>query len=409
MLLFHSSFDKYTTAVTFVTLYCYSWSAYGGGSTYYDGSSNLCGGGQGGGDESWYVGGTPCFRANAAYSIYGVLYNGTTSDIQNEQRSRRRNAPYMCNKGTYINTFYTTAGATSLSSALGITDETGMATETCTVSYRSNSNNNNGNNNKDQKNDNHDNKDNKNNNNNKISATMSCNATGHFEYDLFLGGLCDGSKYNSTEDSLEAYNEAMQAIDCDQVWDYDLYLGSSGSSNNNNRRLGYGSPAETILKYSATCGNYYYSGSPVCPGPIDEPKQRMTRAGKAVTRFSWFCMVWGGVLLYLAYLVHMKKRRAKEMGVDCSDPIYSKEVPQHVTVFEQISATASNLSQGIARAASNVSGRISRNLPDGIATSESNISVRMSRTKSEITSGNVFVSSSKSGIEEDNTPSGVLI
>jgi hypothetical protein len=274
----------------------------------------LCSGAQGGGDESWYVGSTPCFRANAAYSLYGVF---TTEDGTSSSTSRRASAPVsMCNKKTYINSFYTTGGATMLSSALGINDYTGMATETCTVSYVNGGNQDN---NKDQKND-RDGKDDKNNQNNKMSSTMACDDNGNFEYSMFEGGDCDGSNYNSTEDTLDSYNEAMQGIECVQIWSYEAYVlksnsyGSSYSKHNNNRhrQLGYGSAAETILALSSPCNNYYYPGSPSCPGPVNEPKAHMERSDKALSRFSWVCLVWGGFLFFLAYTVHLKKTRRSE-------------------------------------------------------------------------------------------------
>jgi hypothetical protein len=65
-----------------------SWSAYESGGADDDGGE--CG--VGSDDTYWYMGRTPCYRANAAYSLYGVL-KGSLQTQYNQG----------CRKGTFIN------------------------------------------------------------------------------------------------------------------------------------------------------------------------------------------------------------------------------------------------------------------------------------------------------------------
>ena len=63
--------------------------------------------GQDGGDEYWYMGRKGCFRAQAAYSLYGVPHDGF-------------NAGTKCHKTTYINSFFTTLGVEAFAAPFGI-------------------------------------------------------------------------------------------------------------------------------------------------------------------------------------------------------------------------------------------------------------------------------------------------
>jgi len=70
-----------------------------------DENDNGCGGW--GGEYFWYMGRTQCFKANAAYSLYGVL----------KGESEGSNP---CKKKTYINSFFTTFGVESFAGPLGL-------------------------------------------------------------------------------------------------------------------------------------------------------------------------------------------------------------------------------------------------------------------------------------------------
>jgi hypothetical protein len=69
-----------------------------------DGGSVNCGS-QNGGDEHWYMGRTSCFRANAAFELYGVLSGASDSG---------------CNTGTFINSFFTLTGPEVLGDNFGL-------------------------------------------------------------------------------------------------------------------------------------------------------------------------------------------------------------------------------------------------------------------------------------------------
>ena len=180
----------------------------------------------------------------------------TEADLTTRQLKRKTGN--MCTKASYINSFFTTYGATTISNALGLVDD---AHATAACSYVQGSNNNENRNNqgggggggKDQgggeKYSNY------------MSYTTGCES-GKFVYSEFHGKYCDGNRYNGTIDLLETYNANMEEISCNQIWDYDVSIGSKRGR----RDLGYGSLAETILYTSKACSTTEYPG--VCPDPF---------------------------------------------------------------------------------------------------------------------------------------------
>lgn len=217
-----------------------------------------------------------------------------------------------CNKLTYINSFFTTYGAGTISSALGLYEETGFATAECTSSG-----NNDGGGGGDNKNGGNNNA-----NKNSMSATMGCDA-GKFVYDTFEGKYCDGNYYLSTEDTLDTYNTNMESISCTQIWDYDVSIGSR-------RDLGYGSLAESILYYSKACSLQQYPG--VCPDPygikanyVVNPLtegERRARIPPNLGAASWFLLLTGVVLTALSVTNVIRKRRRKNMDSSMEPPLY---------------------------------------------------------------------------------------
>ena len=59
----------------------------------------------------WYMGHTQCFKANVAYSLYGVLKSDSSAGSSTAA---------TCNKHTYINSFFTTFGPESFTGPLGL-------------------------------------------------------------------------------------------------------------------------------------------------------------------------------------------------------------------------------------------------------------------------------------------------
>ena len=75
-----------------------------------DGGAFLgCGAGDGG-DEYWYMGRTPCFRAQAAFSLYGIPKDHMDISLSGSK----------CHKATFINSFFTTLGVEALAVPLGV-------------------------------------------------------------------------------------------------------------------------------------------------------------------------------------------------------------------------------------------------------------------------------------------------
>ena len=211
----------------------------------YDNGDGDHGGGDTGGDH-WYMGKTKsAFRANVAYSLYGVLkesHNSGTSSLRHNLQSK-------CNKDTYINSFFTTSGAATLSSVLNIrTNDISYATSDCTYAQNSDGS--------------------------YTSMTMGCDAKGGFTYASFTGKNCDGFNFIENLYELNNYtNVMMKDFECLQIWDYDTYV--ANNKNNNNRRHlkdgdhdeddGYGSIAESLLENSEICNLNLYPHD--CPDP----------------------------------------------------------------------------------------------------------------------------------------------
>mmetsp|Transcript_28493 Transcript_28493/g.37282 ORF Transcript_28493/g.37282 Transcript_28493/m.37282 type:complete len:288 (-) Transcript_28493:80-943(-) len=200
------------------------WSAYGSGEE----DNGNCG--EDGGEDYWYMGRTQCFRANAAYSLYGV-----TQDTKYDPSLRKS----KCNKWTYINSFFTMYGAEIVSDAVGFYDDYG--TSICTS-------------------------------NGNYSTTMGCSA-GKFVKDNFKGSWCNGQYYLNTTDTLDDYNHAMESTKCTRVWDSSQYANKirnlqeaeHSSDEAQGDYEGYGSPAEKILYFSKACNIRQYPNE--CPDP----------------------------------------------------------------------------------------------------------------------------------------------
>lgn len=177
------------------------------------------------------------YRANAAFTLYGILKQQQQGSSTSSSQSRRNH----CTQSTYINSFFTTSGAAILSDSIGTiqTNDMVYATSECVYGpdnegvYK--------------------------------STTMGCDETGEFTYASFAGKYCDGSTFSENLMTLSNYTKAMiKHVDCLQVWDYSTYV--TNNNHNNNRHLqedekndkedeqqGYGSLAEQILQDSQVC------------------------------------------------------------------------------------------------------------------------------------------------------------
>ena len=257
----------------FLFLIQFSWSQY----------DNGCGVDQAAGDDEdaqdyWYRAVAPCFRANAAYSLYGVL---KTTNRDNEQTQQQSSG---CNQHTYINSFLTAQGVDSFVQAMkaaGVSFNNNNNMEQQQQQQQENegqddkgedNNNREGgdrrrleegdqdNNEQDNGNEQEENEEedqeitsecvvieanNKNEDNERAgeqegimlnadytSTSISCSSSGHYVTSYFQGAYCSGSlKMGQDEEptsALQAFNSGMEQVQCIQIY--------SASNNNNNNQ-----------------------------------------------------------------------------------------------------------------------------------------------------------------------------
>lgn len=141
------------------------------------------------GYEYWYMNGFPHFRANAAYSLYGILKNG---------KSKERGGT-ACHKGTYINSFFTNRGVETLAYPFSVVDAYGaVPTSQCN----------------DEGGD-QDGRELSGDRGAEESYGLGC-FNGQFVYGEYEGGSCGGD-IQAVSDYLETFNTNMEALQCVQV------------------------------------------------------------------------------------------------------------------------------------------------------------------------------------------------
>ena len=202
-----------------------SWSEYGNGQD----DSDDCGDGDGG-DEYWYMGRTQCFRANVAYSLYGVKAGSSDSST--------------CNKKHYINSFFTNGGIESFGDNTGIAYGNYGVSTACTATYVGNGNQGGGDNHNEQSSSGY------------TSTTLGCSAKGKFITATFNGTYCDGNHFVSNDGEITDLNTDLESLGCYKVYE------SSGSN----------AYATALLTYSAACSHTEYPHT--CPDPHGLKKSR---------------------------------------------------------------------------------------------------------------------------------------
>jgi len=188
-------------------------------SEYTDNGDNdddpRCNAGDDAEDQPWYMGKTQCYRANIAYSLYGVR-KGDDSP---------RNA---CGKRYYINSFYTKNGMEDFGNLLGL-ENYGEASSQCTLV---------------EDDENGDGDEAKNDNGssgvmypNARSYTTAC-AGGKFVTAMFHGAYCTGRSDLQTINELDQLNNELEELDCALVYSAeDENKNKNGNQNKNGRRL----------------------------------------------------------------------------------------------------------------------------------------------------------------------------
>ena len=190
------------------------------------------------------MGQTQCFRANVAYSLYGVLKGAT-------------HFGNFCRKSTYINSFFTNYGVESFGGPLGLDVDT--ANSYCTsqepedgqsenyvdeidddylssgtefINYQA-----------------------------YTSYGTGCSA-GKFVTDKYSGAFCHGDRYTKTIDTLDTFNSAVESLGCTQIYS------RSGSNRREVENEDYnfgGMEAVDVLSFSTACDVRQYPKE--CPDP----------------------------------------------------------------------------------------------------------------------------------------------
>lgn len=202
------------------------WSEYGSGEDQSSAGESGCGGD--GTTDAWYLGRTQCFRANVAYSLYGVK-KGQSSDSP-------------CSSSQYINSFFTTGGIESFGDNVGV-DYTSYGVSTkCNATL-----------NQANEDDNHQ--------HNQLmypeftSTTLGCSASGDFISATFEGAFCGGNHFLSNDGEIADLNTDLQNLGCYQIYD---------SSTN--------TFAASLLEFSAACSHTEYPTR--CPDPYGVKRSR---------------------------------------------------------------------------------------------------------------------------------------
>lgn len=239
----------------------HSWSEYSTEDEDGDGNDVGCGRQEGGDDETWYMGSTPCFRANVAYTLYGVKAGAEVG-----------NNP--CDSSNYINSFFTTKGIEAFGDSVGLNYDQYGASSVCSVSYNGayygyddNQNNQNGYSHGQLMSENY------------SSSTLGCDASGQFTLATFKGATCDGSHFlGNTVDKYNYMNRALGNLGCVQV-----YAAADEQDENENAEEGEEqrqeegeeedqSMASYLLKRSASCSHNEYPDT--CPDPFNVKRAR---------------------------------------------------------------------------------------------------------------------------------------
>jgi hypothetical protein len=305
-------------------------------------SNNGCGGY--GGENYWYMGRTQCFKSNVAYSLYGVL------------KGEKTHGDSPCHKDSYINSFFTTFGVESFTGPMGVYDDYDDVTSECNSQEPQGGGNNNNNNNNNNYNDVQVDDDYLDDNYqfyNYASYTsygIGCAAdSGRFVSDKYSGAFCHGSNYVATTDTLDAFNEAIEDIQCTQIYsrsdarqrrreqERSRQLAENNNNNNQENYKFEEMDAIKILSFSKSCSLRQYPND--CPDPYGLKKKYGTRINQAleyktgkhrdalprtIKALSWISLLAGAVLVVSALDIHAKsiiknRRRAQRRAARIND------------------------------------------------------------------------------------------
>lgn len=239
------------------------------------------------------MGRTQCFKANAAYSLYGVLKGNSVPSSP-------------CSKGTYINSFFTTFGAESFTGPLGLgvdtinsqcqenepdqmyldddqaaADDDYLDDNFQFYNYKAYS-----------------------------SSGTGCQNK-NFVTDSYQGAFCHGRNYLETTSTLDDLNDMLKGMQCTEIYNV------NSNNNNEGRRLDEEDinfeemDPIGILSYSKSCSLRQYPRD--CPDPYGLKKKYSRAINRAFefktggSRDFWMKTVkgvtWLGALAGVVFLV----------------------------------------------------------------------------------------------------------
>lgn len=264
----------------------------------YVADNNACGANNG---DYWYMGLSECFRANVAYSLYGVL--------EGEEDKG-------CNKNTFINSFFTTSGISTftnyMTTAGAVFTETEDGAAAVSSDCQAVQNENNGEQAADEA---------TSSNNVKVNAMSTSYGVGcadrsnHFVMKTYGGAYCDEREALEVTDTLDTFNNDLSQVNCIAIYDSAAVANEEGNQQNNN-----GGSATGLLTYSEPCNVHLFSSQ--CPDPYgklsrearasahtmafnDHPRREVVK-----TVFSWLLMCFGWILIGTSGLVYFRKMKA---------------------------------------------------------------------------------------------------
>lgn len=286
-----------------------AWSSYG-----EEGQDNPCNVAEGD-EDYWYLGLTACLRANAAYSLYGVL-NGEEDE--------------GCTKGTFINSFFTTSGVENFVESLAnagveFSDqdqdaEINLSSECQAVD--------NGGDGEDENGD-----DGAQNdgaqvdytaNNRKIyedttSIGLGCSKDENtFVFKTYSGSYCDERGESQVTDTLSNFNKEIEKAKCIVVYE--------AAQNNGDDDGAQQEQNLDFLEDSVPCNTRLYPHQ--CPDPFKIIKNNHRAIVREATRdahpvretvklvFSWILVCFGGILMAASAVAFYNKSKARRQQTD---------------------------------------------------------------------------------------------
>ena len=251
-------------------------------------------------DQLWYMELSPCFRANAAFSLYGILKG---------EKDRG------CSRKTFINSFMTSTGIEDFTNAMvaagksftsaynGGNGYPGGVTSSCAVISEQGQDNGGGAMLNDYYN----------------SYGVACSSSGQYMSSFFKGAFCSDTELIGTKDDLDTFNEEISNIKCVPIYR------SSGQRRAEDAN-GYDNSPLFLLVNSQTCSVAEYPKS--CPDPFGKVKQyekalalstgqrhnkRNERIRLAV---SWMLLLLGISALSVPAFISRRRKHKRKQGVE---------------------------------------------------------------------------------------------